>query len=100
MAKVLMESGFITEAFEPMRDAVETALQALMIWQGHDNQTPPDLKLIDSLLVQRQLITADSLSLISGLRKDESAWDEAQGLKLLAHGDRFVSQTASLLEPP
>ena len=58
MAKVLTEGGFAAEALAPMREAVEVALQALNLWQGHDADTPPVLSLIDSVLVQTNLLPA------------------------------------------
>ena len=97
MAKVLMEGGFSAEALVPMRDAVETGLQALVIWRGCNNETPPDLELIDSTLVQTNLMPAETLSLITRLREDQTAWDEAQGNRLLAQSDNLLSHAASLL---
>ncbi len=38
MAKVLKEGGFSTEALAPIRDAVETALQALALWQDQKSR--------------------------------------------------------------
>ena len=98
MAKVLTEGGFSMEALVPMREAVETALQALTHWQGHNAETPPDLELIDSVLVQTNLLPDETLSLISRLREDQSASDEAQTGKLLTQGDSLLSQAASVLE--
>jgi hypothetical protein len=98
MAKVLSEGGFSTEALIPMRDAVEAALQALAHWQGHNAEVPPTLGLIDSILVQAKLLPGETLSLVSRLREDPSAQDEAQAGKLLTQGDSLLSQAASVLE--
>jgi hypothetical protein len=98
MAKVLTEGGFSTEALVPMREAVETALQALTHWQGHNAEVPPTLGFIDSTLVQTKLLPGETLSLVSRLRDDQSAHDEAQADKLLAQGDSLLSQAASVLE--
>ena len=98
MAKVLTEGGFSTEALVPMREAVETALQALTHWQGHNVEVPPTLGLIDSTLVQTKLLPDETLSLVSRLREDQSAHDEAQAGKLLTQGDSLLSQAASVLE--
>ncbi|MCU7858488.1 MAG: DEAD/DEAH box helicase, partial [Candidatus Thiodiazotropha sp. (ex Lucinoma kastoroae)] len=68
MAKVLEDSGFTMEALVPMHEAVEISLQALTLWQGHNADTPPDLGLIDSVLVQTKLLPAESLSHIARLR--------------------------------
>ena len=81
-----------------MREAVETALQALTHWQGHNAEVPPTLGLIDSTLVQTKLLPDETLSLVSRLREDPSAQDEAQAGKLLTQGDSLLSQAASVLE--
>ena len=98
MAKVLTEGGFSTEALVPMREAVETALQALTHWQGHNAEVPPTLGLIDSTLVQAKLLPGETLSLVSRLREDQSAHDETQAGKLLTQGDSLLSQAALVLE--
>ena len=98
MAKVLMEGGFAAEALGPMRDAVETGLQALVVWQGYNGETPPEPELIDSTLVQTNLVPAETSSLVTRLREDQLAWDETQGAALLAQSDSLLSQAASLLE--
>jgi hypothetical protein len=98
MAKVLTEGGFATEALAPMRDAVEVAVQALALWQGHAADKPPALGFIDSALVQSQLLPAATLPLIARLREDQLATDEAQAGNLLTQGERLLSQAAALLE--
>ena len=98
MAKVLTEGGFSMEALVPMREAVETALQALTHWQGHNAKAPPTLGLIDSTLVQTNLLPVESLSLVARLREDQSARDETQAGKLFTQSDSFLSQIASVLE--
>ncbi len=81
-----------------MREAVETALQALAHWQGHNAEAPPTLGLIDSTLVQANLLPGETLSLVTRLREDHSAQDETQAGKLLTQSDSLFSQTASILE--
>jgi superfamily II DNA/RNA helicase len=98
MAKVLSEGGFPMEALVPMREAVETALQALTHWQGHNTEVSPDLELIESTLVQPNLLPEETLSLISLLRDEQSEMDEARAGKLLTQSDSLFSQATSLLE--
>jgi ERCC4-related helicase len=100
MAKVLTEGGFSAEALAPMREAVETALHALTLWQGHDAETPPALGLIDSTLVRTKLLPTEILSVVACLRKDQPEWDKAQANNLLTQSDRLLSRAASLLESP
>ena len=97
MAKVLADGGFTVEALVPMREAVEISLQALTLWQGQNATTPPDLGIIDSVLVQTNLLPADNLSHIARLRDEQSEWDEAQAGKLIAQSDKIFSQAVSLL---
>ncbi|MBE9515808.1 MAG: hypothetical protein IME93_02400 [Proteobacteria bacterium] len=80
-----------------MHEAVETALQALTHWQGHDAETSPDLELIDSMLVQPNLLPNETLSLIPLLRDKQSELDEARADKLLTQSDSLLSQATSLL---
>ena len=98
MAKVLTEGGFATEALVPMREAVETALQALTHWQGHNDEAPPTLGLIDSMLVQPDLLPNETLPLISLLRDEQSELDEAKAGKLLTQSDSLLSRATSVLE--
>ena len=98
MAKVLTAGGFATEALAPMRDAVEVAVQALALWQGHNADTAPALGIIDSALVQTQLLPAATLPLIARLREDQPPTDEAQAGNLLTQSEHFLSQAAALLE--
>ncbi|TNF98220.1 MAG: DEAD/DEAH box helicase, partial [Gammaproteobacteria bacterium] len=97
MAKVLMDGGFTVEALVPMREAVEISLQALTVWQGHNVETPPDLDLIDSVLVKTNLLTAENLSHIARLRDEQSERDEAHAGKLIMQSESIFSQAASLL---
>ena len=97
MAKVLTEGGFAAEALAPMREAVEVAMQALNLWQGHDADSPPALSLIDSVLVQTNLLPAETLSLVARLREDQPATDDVQAVDLLTQSDRLLSEAAALL---
>ena len=97
MAKVLMDGGFTVEALVPMREAVEISLQALTVWQGHNTGTPPDLRLIDSVLVKTNLLPAGNLSHIARLRDEQSEWDEAHAGKLIMQSESIFSQATSLL---
>ena len=98
MAKVLTAGGFSIEALVPMREAVETALQALTHWQGHNATALPTLGLIDSTLVQSNLLPGETLSLLSLLRDEQSECDEAMAGKLLTQSDSLLSQATSILE--
>jgi len=98
MAKVLTEGGFAAEALAPMRKAVETAVQALTHWKGHNAGIPPALSLIDSTLVQTKLLPADTLSLLARLREDQPVADDVQADDLLTQSDRLLSQAAALLK--
>ena len=101
MAMVLKEGGFSTEALAPMRDAVETALQALALWRGHNAEAPSDMEWIDSMLVQTNLLPFENLSLITDLReddrKDRRPPDESRMKELLAQGNGLLARAASLL---
>ncbi len=98
MAKVLKEGGFSVEALAPMGEAVETALQALSLWRGHNAETPLDLEWIDSVLVQSNLLPPENLSLIAALREDQHPSDESRTNELLTQSDGLLSQAASVLE--
>jgi hypothetical protein len=91
---------FFSEALAPMRDAVEVALQALTLWQGHIAVTPPALSLIDSALVQTKLLPVETLSLVARIREDQSSVEEAQAGELLARSDRLLAQADALLSRP
>src|SRR5690606_28966510 len=51
MAQVLGAGGFAGEALAPLREAVETALQALAHWEGEKADAPLPLAVIDAALV-------------------------------------------------
>jgi hypothetical protein len=95
---VLTDGGFTLEAVDPMREAVEAALQALVDWRGHSSGATPALGLIDSTLVQTKLLTAEHLSHIARLRDEHSELDEARAGNLLAQGDKIFAQAQRLLE--
>jgi hypothetical protein len=97
MAKVLSQGGFIVEALAPMREAVDIALLALILWQGHNAETPPDPGLIDSMLVQTQLLPAETLSHITRLRDEQFELDETHAAKLLAQSEFIISRARSIL---
>ncbi len=88
---------FSVEALVPMHEAVEAALKALCLWRGHNTGTPPALGLIDSVLVQTNLLPAETLSLVARLREEQAEADEAQATRLLAQSDKLVFQAASML---
>ena len=98
MAGVLKEGGFPMEALTPMGEAVETALQALALWQGHNAKTLRDSEWIDSVLVQTNLLSPENLTLITALRKDQHPANEPRINELLTQGNKLLSQVSSLLE--
>ena len=85
------------EALVPMHEAVETALQALVLWQGRDADTPPALGQIDTLLIKFNLLPPETLSLVAHLREDQAERDEAHLSKLLAQSDSLLPHAASVL---
>ena len=97
MANVLTEGGFAAEALAPMREAVEVAMQALNLWQGHDADTPPALSLIDSVWC-KQTCCRRNLSLVARLREDNRSADDVQAVDLLTQSDRLLSQAAAAPE--
>jgi len=99
LQNVLIEGGFAAEALAPVRDAVETGLQALVIWQGHDSEAPPEPGLIDSVLVRTDLLPAETLSLVTHLREYPSAEGETQEAELIVQSERLLSQAVLLLGP-
>jgi len=92
MATVLSEGGFATEALAPMREAVDTVLQALALWQGHKIEGSLAPGQIDSVLIQANLLPRDALSLLILLRDSPPTQDEAQAGKLFADCDDLISQ--------
>ncbi len=98
MAKVLADGSFVLEALDPMCEVVETALQALVIWQSHDAEIPLELGLIESALIRTNLLPAKTLSLVARLRDKQDELDKAQAHKLLTQSESFLSQAAALLE--
>jgi HEPN domain-containing protein len=98
MANVLAEGGFAAEALLPMHEAVETALQALILWRDQDAGIPPSIGLIDSMLVKTHLLPTETLSLVARLRENEIAGDKTQAEQLLAQGDSLLARAASVLE--
>jgi hypothetical protein len=67
-------------------------------WRGHNAERPLDLGLIDSTLVQPNLLPNETLSLLSLLRDEQSELDEAKAGKLLTQSDSLLSRAASVLE--
>jgi hypothetical protein len=54
--------------------------------------------LIESTPIQTSLLPAETLSLVTSLREEQSARDEGQTDRLLTQSDSLFSQTASILE--
>lgn len=91
MAKVLAEGGFVTEALAPMREAVETALQALAIRWDWNTAAPIPIDLIDAELVNKGLLPNETLPLVTHLRADQAGTDEK-------HAAQRLLQAVSLIE--
>ncbi|MCG6867179.1 MAG: DEAD/DEAH box helicase [Gammaproteobacteria bacterium] len=98
MAAVLNDGGFPGEALAPMREAVDIALQALVIWRGHDAGEPPSLGLIDSSLVHEDLLAPADITLIARMREESSGQDEVRSREMLAQGRALFARAVSQLE--
>ena len=98
MAKVLAEGGFVTEALPPMREAVETALQALAIRWDWKTATPIPIDLIDVELVKNGLLPDEILSLVTHLRTDQAGMDEKQAAQRLLQGVSLIEHVSVHLE--
>ncbi|MES9901920.1 MAG: DEAD/DEAH box helicase, partial [Sedimenticola sp.] len=97
MAKVLATGGFKMEALAPIGEALETALQALLLWQGLDATAEATLELIDSTLVQPGLLPSETLQLITDIRQELSTRDESQTSWLFSHCDEVLLQATQHL---
>jgi ERCC4-related helicase len=97
MASVLGDGGFPVEALVPMREAVDSALGALVVWREDDFDGPPPLDLIESALVRTNLLPAESLRHIDGLREAHEGLDDVQAKALLAQSQALFSRAASVL---
>lgn len=97
MAKVLNDGGFPREALVPMREAVDTALQALLLWRGDHAETCPRLDVIESTLVRGDLLPADYFNDIGRLRDRATELAEHPAGKLFARGDIVFLEAASVL---
>ena len=98
MAQLLSDGGFGSEAVAPLRDAVDSTLQALLVWQGQEAESPPTLGVIDSLLVQPGLLPATTLSLVVQLRETPAERDAGALSRLLAESDTLLTHSAALLQ--
>jgi hypothetical protein len=98
MAQLLKEGGFTVEALAPMREAVEKALQALLHWRGQPSETPASLALIDSALVQTQLLPGETLSDLARLRDPRLELSELEATNLMIQSGKLFSAAVSLLE--
>jgi hypothetical protein len=98
MAKVLAEGGFVAEALIPMREAVETALQALAIRWDWKTAAPIPIDLIDVELVKKGLLPDEILSLTTHLRADQVGMDEKQTAQLLLQGVSLMKHVGVHLE--
>ncbi len=98
MAKVLAEGGFVAEALAPMREAVETALQALAIRWDWKTEAPIPIDLIDAKLVKKGMMPDEILSLVTHLRADPAERDEKQATRWLLQGDSLMEHVGAHLE--
>jgi hypothetical protein len=97
MAKVLADSGFALEALVPMREAVDISLQALLLWQGHDIETPASPELIEPVLVQAKLLPSNTISQITLLHDESSEPDVVHAENLLEQSNKIWMRAASAL---
>jgi ERCC4-related helicase len=100
MASVLSAGGFATEAISPLRDAVNVAMQALLLWKGRNTEAAPTLGLIDSTLVHTKLLPADTLSLLVRLQEDQPVEDVILAGQLFTQGERLLARATTLLGDP
>ena len=98
MAKVLAEGGFVAEALAPMREAVETALQALAIRWDWKTEAPIPIDLIDAKLVKKGMMPDEILSLVTHLRADPTGMDEKQATQCLMQGVSLMEHVGVHLE--
>ena len=99
MASVLGDGGFSVEALVPMCDAVEIALQALMLWQeDYTGETPVDLASIDLKLIKTNLLPDETLPMITALREHPLVKEETRATELLVQSKQIFMQASSLLE--
>jgi len=98
MAKVLAEGGFVAEALTPMREAVETALQALAIRWDWKTAAPIPIDLVNVELVKKGLMPDEILSLVTHLRADQPERDEKQAVQLLIQGVSLMEHVGVHLE--
>ncbi len=96
IAQVLAEGGFRREALVPLREAVETGLQALLHLIGVDKNAPIPLPLLQANLTG--MLPADAIFTVNGLRDagDDPSEDLANGL--LRAGHRLLELAAEAFE--
>ncbi|MDT8397076.1 MAG: DEAD/DEAH box helicase [Pseudomonadales bacterium] len=97
MAAVLAEGGFPREALTPLAEAVEGALEALLLWRGHASDPPPSAAIIDARLVKTGLLPAETPALLESLRRDHSDRDEAEAGRQLKQGNGVIERVVSIL---
>lgn len=99
MAQLLADGGFLLEALPPMREAVEISLRALLQWRNKSCSLPIPLDLIESALIEEDLLPAQALTLISRLTKDQpAATDEGEAEDLVKQGSMLMERAARVLE--
>ena len=98
MAKVLAEGGFVSEALAPLREAVETALQALAICWDWKTVAPIPIDLINVELVENGLLPDEILALVTHLRADQAEMDEKQAAQRLLQGVSLIEHVSVHLQ--
>ena len=98
MALVLADGGFMAEALSALGGAVEVALEALALWQGQEVTAPLGLSGIESMLVEANVLPADSLVLVARLREQGGEVDDDAAQALLAGGDALFAQAVAVLD--
>jgi len=97
MAKLLGDGDFVVEALAPMAEALELAFQALLHWQGHENDGTPSGKTIRRLLIGKGLIPKGSETILESLRKPSAAAQHPEPTQLLAQCNSLFEQAAGAL---
>ncbi len=98
MARVLADGGFTVEAISPLKEGVETALQSLVHLLGEAHGEPIPLGLIESRLVNENLLPAETVSLVTRLRANGSTGSDVETPNLLRQGAALFKHAAEVLD--
>jgi len=97
MASVLAQGGFAQEALAPMREAVDTAVQALAGLNGAGGEGPPSLEHIEAALVRPGTLPAEAPAVVARLRELDASMPADQAGELLAQAEQLVAAAAAAI---